>query len=475
MENVKKTKEKKMTVGKAICAVTFLALSLVWSLKWGTGLSHIPLITSTAFAMFLAVSSGCSLKDMEKGMVRTINTASQVFVILMIVGILIALWMLSGVVPTMIYYGLLIISPSFFLPTAIILCGVVAMCVGSSWTTMSTVGIALYGISMGLGISPMITVGAIVSGSYFGDKMSPLSDTTNLASAIAGTDLFEHIKHMVYTSGVSFTLAIIFFFILGTKHSAGSSSMEEVQLITSTLQENYVISPLLIIPVLVVVVLAVKKVPAITTLMIGAIIGAAVAMVVQGSDLYTVVDTAHYGNVSTTGVELVDNLLSRGGLDSMMYQVSLIICAMMFGGVLESSGMLQILADEMLKLIHTKGGLITATILTSFGTNVVTGDQALAIILPGKIFNSMYLNFNLKPKNLSRCLEDAGTITSPLIPWNVCGAFVFGVFGVPTLAYVPFAFFNYINPIVSIIYGYTGFTIEQFKEGEKEEFLAQQL
>lgn len=458
---------KNMTLSRALFSLIFLIVALSWSVLWGTGNSQIPLIASAIFAAIVGVISGYKVHEIEEGIIKNVCLSVQTILILLVVGCLISLWMLAGVVPTMIYYGFKILSPSYFLVTTLLLCGIVSAFIGSSWTTMSTVGIALFGISIGLGVPSAMTVGAIVSGSYFGDKMSPLSDTTNVAPLVAGSELFEHIKHMFYTTSVACVLSIAIFFILGIKYSGGTMNPETIEVISNSLKSHFNLSPLLLICPIIVVFLAAKKVPAIITLVIGSLLGVLFAMAVQGADLKTVVETAHFGYVSETGIKIVDNLLSRGGLDSMLFNIALVICAMTLGGVYESTDVLKVVAINILSFVKSVGSLVLATVCSSIFTNIATGDQYLAIIIPGRLFRDMFTKMRLKPKNLSRCLEDAGTLTSPLVPWNVCGIFVTGLFNVPTLSYLPFAFLNWINPIVSVLFGYTGFTMEKYADDEE--------
>ncbi|PAB59089.1 Na+/H+ antiporter NhaC [Anaeromicrobium sediminis] len=458
--------KKNMTFGKAISVIIFLILSLFWSLKWGTGYSQIPLIATATLAAVIAMKSGYDWKELEVGILNTVQVSMQAILIMMIIGMLIGTWILSGVVPTMIYYGLKIISPRIFLIATLFICSIVSLACGSSWTTASTVGIALVGIAQGLGIPTHIAVGAIISGSYFGDKMSPLSETTNLAPAVAGSNLFDHIKHMSYTTGVSLLISTVLFGFVGLKYGGSKIDSNSIQIILDGLSSQFIISPILFLPPILVIVMVIKKIPAIPGLIVGVILGGLLGFFLQGADLKSIVEAAHFGYISDTGVEVIDSLLSRGGMDSMMFTISLIICAMILGGVLETSGMLYAISEKILTFVHGTGSLVMATVLTSIGTNIVTGDQALAIIIPGRMYKDIYEEQRLKPKNLSRALEDAGTLTSPLVPWNVCGAFMATTFGVATLAYLPFAFLNLINPIVSIIYGFTGITMEKYSEEE---------
>jgi NhaC family Na+:H+ antiporter len=331
-------------------------------------------------------------------------------------------------------------------------------------------------------LSAEIAAGAIISGAYFGDKMSPLSDTTNLAPAVAGTDLFTHIRHMAWTTGPSFTLALILFTALGLGADLSSDS-DSLQALKITLGDAFNITPLALIPLVVVFVMAFRKVPPLPTILFGALFGGFVALVLQPETLLVFADSPELspalamtkgvwlalanGYSSSTGVPEVDNLLSRGGMSSMLVTIWLILSAMAFGAVLEYSGMLLRLVRSALAAAKSTGALIMTVVLSCIGINIIAADQYIAIVLPGKMYKAEFERRGLKPKNLSRVIEDSGTLTSPLVPWNTCGAYMAATLGVATFAYLPFVFFNLINPVVSIIYGFTGFTIER-TEGEPE-------
>ncbi len=457
-------KVNQISFGKAMIPILFLVVALIFTLQFWGGDPHIPIIASAAVAAIVAIASGQSWNDLQDGMVETIGMAMQAILILAIIGTVIGTWILAGVVPTMIYYGLKIISPSIFLVATTLICCIVSLATGSSWTTAGTVGIALIGIGQGLGIPLPLVAGAIISGAYFGDKMSPLSDTTNLAPAMSGADLFDHIRHMIYTTGPSLLIALILYGILGMKYAGSSLDTNSINTMLNTLSEQFTISPLLLIPPVLVIVMVVMKVPAIPGLIGGTVLGGLFAAIFQGAGMTDIIGSAHYGYASETGLEAIDSLLSRGGLDSMMWTISLILCAMCFGGVMEKSGMLNAVAAKILTFANNTGSLVLATILTCIGTNLVAGDQYLSIVIPGRMYKNMYDELGLHPKNLSRALEDSGTLTSPFIPWNTCGAFMYSTLGVHPFAYAPYAFLNILNPIVSIFYGFTGITMEKVSD-----------
>jgi NhaC family Na+:H+ antiporter len=304
-----------------------------------------------------------------------------------------------------------------------------------------------------------MTAGSIISGAYFGDKMSPLSDTTNLAPAVAGSELFEHIRHMAWTTTPSFVLALVLFSIVGFTRPQGTEESAAYQIFQETLSNEYHLSGWLLIPPALVVLLVLKKTPALPALLAGAAAGGLIGIIFQGQSLSEVLDSAMNGYQSATGVEAVDDLLSRGGMTSMFWTVGLILCALAYGGLMEKTGMLEVLASGILSLAHRTGDLIAATIATCIGMNAVAPDQYLSIVVPGRMYKSAFERMKLHPKNLSRVLEDAGTLTSPLILWNTCGATMVEVLGVSAFLYWRYCFFNLINPLVSLLYAYTGFTI----------------
>jgi NhaC family Na+:H+ antiporter len=426
---------------------------------------HIPLILGALIAAIVAVTRlGYTWKEVENGIVSTISDTMQAILILAIIGMIIGTWILGGIVPTLIYYGLQILSPGFFLIAACLLCSIVSLATGSSWTTAGTVGIALMGVAAGLGVNPGAAAGAIISGAYFGDKMSPLSDTTNLAPAMAGADLFDHVRHMVYTTGVSLAIALIGFGILGAGYAGKELDTSAINEILTLMSENFVINPLLLVVPIIVIVMVARKVPAIPGLFIGTLLGGLAAMIFQGADFAGVMDAMQNGVVSETGNEMLDSLLSGGGYQSMMWTISLILAALTFGGILEKTGMLETIGKTVLGYAKSTGALVTATIFTSIFTNVLAGDQYLALVLPGKMYKDEFHKRGLAPRNLSRCLEDAGTLTSPLIPWNTCGAAMSTYLGVPTIEYLPYCFLNLVNPVVSIIFGFTGITMMKLED-----------
>lgn len=446
-----------------------------------SGANPIALLLAAGVGILIGTMHGHAWKDIEKGIVHGISLALGAILILLTVGALIGSWILSGTVPTMIYYGLMLLSPSIFLPSACLLCCFVSLATGSSWTTAGTVGVALIGIALAQGINPGLAAGAVVSGAYFGDKMSPLSDTTNLAPAVAGTELFTHIRHMVWTTTPSLVLAVILYVVMGLTITPPQDTAQ-VKAIMDALAGTFVVGPHLLIPVAIVLALVVGKMPAFPALLIGSLVGCLFAVVFQPQVVTTYAASpglpAWAALVKGAWMSLFDgfklespnaalnDLLSRGGMANMLNTVWLILMAMTFGAVMEATGMLQQIAAGILSMVRGTGSLITATLVTTFGMNIVASDQYMAIVLPGRMFRAEYARRGLHPKNLSRALEDAGTLTSPLVPWNTCGAFMATTLGVATFAYAPYAFFNLINPVISAIYGFTGFSIEKLPPSE---------
>lgn len=464
-------KPRKIHLSEALGVIIFLIAALVGTLQYFEGDPHMALLAASVVASFVAVRAGHSWNSIESGIFDTIKMAMQAIIILMIIGCIIGTWILSGVVPTMIFYGLKIISPKIFLLATCIICAVVSISTGSSWTTAGTVGIALLGVGKGLGIPDAMIAGAIISGAYFGDKMSPLSDTTNLAPAMAGATLFDHVRHMIYTTGPSMIISCIIFTFLGFKYGGQQIDAGGINLLLDTLNAQFNISPLLLIPPVLVILMVVFKVPAVPGLIGGTILGAVFAKLFQGSTMTEIVGAAHYGYESSTGVEAIDSLLSRGGLDSMMWTVSLIILALSFGGIMEKTGMLEVIVERILRVAKSTGSIVVAVFFTCLFCNLATGDQYLSIVVPGRMYKSVFDEKGLAPKNLSRCLEDFGTITSPLIPWNTCGAFMFATLGVHPFVFLPFAFLNLVNPLISMFYGFTGITMEKVDTTKKQELV----
>lgn len=476
------------TVWDALIPLIFLIVLLGFNIQiFGTdglsGSNQIVLILSALVASLVAIFKlGFTWDTLQDGIVKSISSAMGSILILFLIGSLAGTWLLSGIVPAMIYYGLKILNAEIFLLAACIIAAVVSVATGSSWTTVATVGVALLGIGKALGFEEGIIAGAIISGAYFGDKMSPLSDTTNLAPAMAGTDLFTHIKYMAKTTTPSMIITLLLFGVIGINYTT-SGSVEDVKIISEVILAKFTITPWLFVVPLVVLVMILKKVPAIPALLTGALLGGVFAVIFQpqiiaeiaggtGSPLYLsfkAVMLALYGEISiVTQNDVVNELLITGGMAGMLDTIWLIICAMAFGGIMEESGMLRVLAEAIIRKVHKVGSLIASTAATCVFFNITTSDQYLAILVPGRMYADVYKKKGLKPENLSRTLEDSATVTSVLVPWNTCGATQASVLGVATLVYAPYCFFNIISPFMTILYGYFKIGIHYYEENEEQ-------
>ena len=360
--------------------------------------AHVPILLGTLVAAVIGLRAGFTWKEIETGMLNGITNALQAIVILLIIGILIGVWISSGVVPTMLYYGLKILHPKIFLPATLIICSITSLATGTSWGTSGTIGIALIGIGAGLGFPLPVVAGAVLSGAYFGDKMSPLSDTTNMAPAMVGTDLYTHIKHMAYTTGVSYGLTLVIEFVLSFFYGGGQAKLDSVNQILTGIDAQFSINPLLLLPPVIVMVLAIRKIPAVPGIAIGIIAAGVLGVIFQGNTFGGLLSAAYGGYASNSGVEAVDNLLTKGGLESMMYTVSLVICAMMFGGIMEKTNQLRVVVSVILKKAQSTGSLITATILTAIGSNLILCDQYMSIVMTGKMYAQSYRDMGLAPR-----------------------------------------------------------------------------
>ncbi|MTI22185.1 Na+/H+ antiporter NhaC, partial [Fulvivirga sp. RKSG066] len=446
------------------------------------GPNQIALLVTAAFAGLLSLKLGYKWEDLESGIVKSISSAMAAILILLMIGSLSGTWLISGIVPAMIYYGLEILNPTIFLFAACIVSAIVSLATGSSWSTAATVGIALIGIGKAMGIHDGVVAGAVISGAYFGDKMSPLSDTTNLAPAMAGTDLFTHIKYMAFTTGPSIIIALIIFLIWGFTLDT-SANVGEVAIVQKAITEKFNINLALFIVPAAVIFMIVKKVPALPALLAGTLLGGVFALIFQPhlmdgvsgvtdntlKSAYGAIMQAMFSDVSmATGNEMVDELLSSGGMYGMLSTVWLIVTAMVFGGVMETNGMLKRIAKSIIGLAKSTGSLVASTAATCITFNVTASDQYIAIVVPGRMFASEYKERGLAPENLSRTLEDSGTVTSVLIPWNTCGAYQSSVLGVATFAYMPYCFFNIISPFMTIMYAYLNIKIRRIGQSKED-------
>jgi NhaC family Na+:H+ antiporter len=451
------------TLGESLAAVVLSATLISAGLLVYAGEVPVPILLAAAClpTTALALRTGRSWNDLEGGLVHGMSLALQPLAILMVVGATVASWAASGTIAQMIDLGLALLGPAMFLPASALICGVVSLAIGSSWATAGTVGVALMGIGEALGVPAPMSAGAVISGAYFGDKMSPLSDTTNLAPGMVGVGLFDHIRAMVATTAPSAVLALIGFALLGAAQAGRDEAFDpsSVQALRAALASGQQLSPALLLPPVLVIGLALRRVQALPALVVAALLGVAFAWSVQGVSFGTLLAELYSGHVSETGDAAVDRLLSRGGVASMHDTIALILAATAFGGLLERGGFIGVLLEALLARVRTPGGLIGATIGSSVGINFLIAEQYLAIVLPGRMFRDAYERYGLAPEMLSRSLEDAGTVTSPLCPWNSCGAYMAATLGVATFQYAPFALFNLLMPVVALVYAATGWFI----------------
>ena len=452
-KNINKYEKEVRKANFAEALFTFASLTIIMFIsiiKYEES-PHIPMLIGVLIASLVALKIGYTWKFIENSMIKGISQAMQSIIILTIIGVLIGIWILAGVVPTMIYYGLMILKPSIFLVATVLITSITSLATGTSWGTAGTMGIALMGIASGLGIPAPVTAGAVLSGAYFGDKMSPLSDTTNLAPAMAGTDVFTHIKSMAKPTLIAYGLTLLIFGFLSAKYRGASADLSNVNIIANGLKETFTISPVLLLAPLVVIISIAKKLPAVPGIALGIIIAAILGPIYQGINFGDILSAGLNGYVSNTGLEAVDQLLTTGGLNNMMSSISLTIIAMMFGGIAEETGILEAIVKKFLHRVQSVVGLVISTILTCVFTNASMPEQYISIVVPGRMFKNEYKERNLDPTLLSSTLESGGTVTSAMIPWNTCGTYMSTVLGVSTVHYLPFLFFNLLMPIVQVI------------------------
>ena len=465
--------EEHLNLGLALCPIIILVALLACSVYlFGSdasyGANQIALVMATCVAALVGRKLGLPWKTAQEGIITGIGVGLGPTLILLSVGMLIGTWILCGTVPAMIYYGVQFLNPGIFYSASALICAMVAISIGSSWTVAGTLGIGLMGIASSFELSPEITAGAIISGAYFGDKLSPMSDTTNLASAATGVDLFDHIRHMLWTTVPSFIIALVIFALIG---SSDAATPQEIETLQQSMLKEFNLGVHLLLPLLVMLALIYKRFPAYPSIVISALTGALFALVFQPESVVKLANdvdglsqpfvlmkgvwiSLFDGYTSNSGNAFLDELLSKGGMSSMLNTVWLIICALGFGGVMERTGILQYLLNLALKGVKSNGSLILTTVSTCISTNILAADQFISVALPGRMFKDEYQRRGLSGLNLSRTLEDSATLTSALIPWNTCGAYMSATLGVATFSYAPFAFFNYLCPIIAVFYGF---------------------
>tara|TARA_B110000967_G_scaffold209907_1_gene268493 strand:- start:1417 stop:2853 length:1437 start_codon:yes stop_codon:yes gene_type:complete len=475
MSEPKLVKNKQLNIWEALIPVFALVAMLAYNVfvfqdEAISGSNQFVLLLGAAVAVIVGHFNKVSFDTMMDHVGSNLKSVSGAILILLLVGSLAAAWLVSGVIPAMIFYGIKLINPTVFLPTAVVISALISIATGSSWTTSATIGIALVAIGEAIGLPAGMVAGAVISGAYFGDKMSPLSDTTNLAAAMAGTNLFTHIKYMAYTTVPTIVITLIVFSIFSFTYDVGE--VEGTEVLLEAITDKFVITPWLFLVPVIVIGLIIKKVQPLIALLVGTLLGCIAAVIFQPdiisggiSDIYKQLMTA-----ITTGVEVetssdkLNDLFSAGGMSGMLGTIWLIICAMVFGGVMEAIGALARISQALLSLASSVFGLFASTVASCLALNLTASDQYLAIVVPGKMFEKAYKDKGLAPENLSRTLEDSGTVTSALIPWNTCGAYQSGVLGVDVSEYFMYAIFNYLSPFMTLIFAAFKIKIAELKE-----------
>ncbi|WP_066220595.1 Na+/H+ antiporter NhaC [Formosa haliotis] len=471
---------RELSIWEALIPVLALVIMLFYNVKYAfgddalSGSNQFILLLGAAVAAIVGFLNKVSYDQMLEEVAQNIKSTTGALLILLFVGSLAGTWLISGIIPSMIYYGLQILNPTIFLPACVIICAIISIATGSSWTTSATVGIALVGIGNALGISPGMTAGAVISGAYFGDKMSPLSDTTNLAPAMAGGELFSHIKYMTYTTIPTLVVTLILFVIISLSLDVHGTTDTSAML--ASIDEAFNISPwLFLVPVLVIFMI-IKKAPPLPALLVGTLLGGIFALIFQPEIVKQITGatelnflSAYKGvmtaitvdtSIATSSKELND-LFSSGGMYGMLGTIWLIVCAMVFGGIMDAIGALARISKAVLGLFDSVFGLFASTVISCIGLNAIASDQYLAIVIPGRMYKKAFEDKGLAPENLSRTLEDSGTVTSVLVPWNTCGAYQSSVLGVDTWSYAGYAFFNYLSPFTTLLFAAFRIKIKQ--------------
>ena len=466
-----------------IALVALIGGSLaIFGLDALNGPVQVALVLCAMIASLVVLKNGHPWASITTSGQRALSSITSALFILLAVGALIATWCLSGTIPTLVYYGIAVLSPGWYYAASALICAVVAMSIGSSWTTSGTIGVGLVGIAIMLGVSPAITAGAVISGAYLGDKLSPLSETTVLTAQMVKVDVYEHIKRQAWTSVPAFIIAFVLFFLIGLFGPQPGAEALDSNVELSALSQFFNITPWNLLPLVLLVVLSVRKVPPSLALIAAALFAGLLAPFTQPEVVRNFVGDpganpvfagiqATWQAMATgfeieTGLADIDGLLTRGGMDSMLFTIWLIIGAVTFGTLIEEFGLIKRLIDPVIRVATTRGRLYLTVFGTCMGLNIIAGDQYIALVLPARIYRMEFEKRGLAPTNLSRLAADSGTVTSPMVPWNSCGAFMAAVLGVPTLLYLPFCFFNIASPLLSVLYGFTGFKIEKIDKSE---------
>jgi len=452
-----------------IALVPIIAMMLLLIVGYGIYKikAQVLLIAAAFITGLIGMILGFRWKEMEQSIVNSIHKALPAILIMLCVGILVGSWISAGTIPMIIYYGLKLISPKYFLVTASFVCSVTSLATGTSWGTIGTLGVAFIGIATALGIPLGAAAGAIVAGAYFGDKMSPFSDVTNLAPVAAGSNLFDHIKHMIYSAGPAWLIGLIIYFFIGLGYTGGNTESEMMNTIMFTLKNNFTFNILLLLPLVIVFYFAVTKKPVLPGMLLSSFVAAILAVVFQHSSVVDVAKAMNLGYSGHTGVEVVDKLISRGGMMSMMEVQLVAFTAFSFSGIMQATGMLESIFNKLMKFTDKVWSIVLTTIGSAILTALVTGSSYLSMIVPGELMAPAFKRKKLAPKNLSRIIEESGAIIVPLIPWSMAGVYVTGTIGVSPFEYLPFAFMNYLSVIILIIYGFTGFSMAPQKSEEE--------
>ncbi|MCR8852316.1 Na+/H+ antiporter NhaC [Lysinibacillus fusiformis] len=447
---------------EASFVILLIIATMSFSIGYLKATPHIPIFLVISLLLAYGLLKKVPFRDLEGGMIAGASAGLGAVFIFFFIGILISSWIMGGTIPTLIYYGFLTVSPNFFFAIVFLICSIVGISVGSSLTTVATVGVAFMGIAGAMDISLTITAGAIVSGAFFGDKMSPLSDTTNLASGTVGVDLFEHIKNMGWTTIPAFLISFVLYAILSPTGEA--TSFDTVEQFKEGLLTTGLIHWYTLLPIVVLVMMTFYKAPAVITLAVVSILGVGLSYTLDPLPASDVFKVLFEGYVSHSGNKEVDALLTRGGMNSMLFTIALVLLALTMGGLLFTLGIIQSILAKVESLFKSAGSVITGAALTGIGVNTLIGEQYLSILLTGEAFKAQFAKVGLAPKNLSRVMEDAGTVVNPLVPWSVCGIFITSVLGISTLDYLPFTFFCLLGPILTVIFGWSGKTLTKLEQ-----------
>ncbi|MGC9363444.1 MAG: Na+/H+ antiporter NhaC [Fidelibacterota bacterium] len=459
MTKRKRKRKSEPTIIVALIPILAMALLLIVGYGIYKIKPQVLLVCAAVISGCVALYLGLSWQEMQDGIVESIHKALPALLIMICVGILIGSWLCSGTIQLIIYYGLKLISPKFFLVTACIVCSVSSIATGTSWGTIGTLGVAFIGIAMAQGIPLGAAAGAIVAGAYFGDKMSPFSDVTNLAPVAAGSNLFDHIKHMIWSAGPAWLIGLVFYFFIGLKYQPDTVESANITLIMTTLRNGFQFNILLLLPIIIVFYCAFTKKPVIPGMLLSSFIAVFLSIIFQHESIAVISKALNSGYPAHTGVPLVDNLLSRGGMMSMMETQLVAFTAFAFGGIMQKTGLLNALLDRVMKFADKVWSLVATTIITSLATALVTGSSYLSMIIPGELLAPIYKKKNLAAKNLSRIIQESGAIIVPLIPWSMAGVYITGTIGVSTFAYLPYAFMNYISVVILMVFGITTITM----------------